>query len=528
MKNKHIIMVALVVAAFLLKCAIDQVAGGSDNPDFNVVGIIVDSNGNPAHNTRVHLIPESYNPVTDQPIPDSLIDTTDINGKYSFAISDTGIFNVQAVHLTKRTRLLRKGIFISNIEDTMALPYGILKEPGTIIVYLDSTIDTTNRYVYIKGTTHSYKLSDKMVLTNDENSIIIDSVPETIIENVYVHNLNDPLNPLLFIDTVAVFSNKVSEIDGFVFYTNYTKGNSALPGNTVHDIYIEDGFKIWFATNGGVGKLDYIGFSKAGNRQNTWTVYTTDNSDIPSNYVLSIKYVADNKIRFATLGGAATLTGSSWINYTTDNSAIPTNLILDVEVDSKDNLWLSTFDKGLLMYDATDWIVYDTVNSVIPSNTVVTVRADLNDTIWCATPCGIMKFKDTTYSKVMHSDSSGLISDDVFCIAIDRNRHKWFGCEGGVAKYNEADSLWTRYTSYHSHVFTDSVLTIVEDKYGTMWFGTAKGMTRFDGTAWHDYTGERYKMLENKGVRAIAFDNYGNIWIGSTGNGVVAFGPTIK
>ncbi len=523
------LLILLSSSIFLLRCSVESIADGSGSDIGNgmVIGTIYFSDGKPASNTKVMLVPNKYNPVTDGALPDSLIDTTNDMGMYSFLIKEKGEFNVEAVHLTNRTRILNKGISITNTKDTLSLPYGILKETGTIVVYLDKTIDTVDCYIYIEGTTYSIKLSNETIFAYDENSMIIDSVPEATIENVYIFDLKDPSNHILVIDTVDVVSNEVTEIDGFVFYTNYTSENSGLPGNTINDIYVDRIYKTWFATNSGVGKLDNISNSQKSNMVNNWTVYNTNNSDIPSNSVLSIKYVAMSKIRFATLGGSATLMGGTWLNYTTSNSDIATDLILDVEVDSDDNLWLATSDKGLLMFDGTDWtVVCDSANSVIPSNTILSVQADLNDTMWCVTPDGVLTFKEPFHCRFIYN--AGLMLDKAYCMAIDHKRHKWFGGVGGVTRYNEADEVWTHYTSYHSAVFTDSVLTIVEDENGIMWFGTIKGMTKFDGVTWHDYSGERYKMLENKGVRAITFDSYGNTWIGTTNNGVIAFGPTIK
>lgn len=533
MIKRYISLFVLVSSTiFFMSCSVDRVAGGSgsDIGNGNVIGYVYLSEGVPAANTQVKLVPTDYNPITDSTLPDYYIDTTNKVGMYTFYLKNAGDFNVEAVHLDKRTRFLHKGISIQDIDDTITLPFGVLKQPGTIVVYLADIIDTADSYVFIRGTTHKTKLSKYMMFTDNENTVILDSIPEATIENVYVHSLNDPLNPKLFIDTVFVYSNKVTEIDGFVFYTNYLSGNSGLPNNTVNDIYIDPIFKIWFATNGGVGKLDYIGISSAGFVLNNWTVFNTANSEIPSNSVVNISYMSSSKLIFSTLGGYSQLMGSTWNNYTTQNSDIPTDLILDVDLDSDYCSWVSTMDKGLLMFDGSGWTVFDTANSAIPSNTVLTVRVDAGDTIWSTTPNHIWKFKDSGYSKIFGGGSSGLISDEFYCMSIDSDGYKWFGREGGVSRLNEADTanLWTTYTSYHSGVFTDSVLTIVEDKKGVMWFGTSKGMTKFDGTVWHDFTGDRYRVLNGKGVRAIAFDIYGNTWVGTTEHGVIAFGPTIK
>ncbi len=531
MKKSIIKYAALVCSTlFLFRCATNPVTAdgsGSDVGNGIVVGSIVNNDGTYASNTRVKLIPVHYNPVIDGYLPDSLIDTTNSFGMYYFAISEAGKFNVEAVHNSQRTRLLIKGIIIKSTGDTQKVGLGTLKPPGAIRVFFPDTVDTNNSYMYIKGTTQSKEFSNPFESEGGGYEITFDSLAAEHNSVIHYDVLNDPNAPAPLLDTVDILSGKVIERDAFLFWANYTKENSALPGNTVNDIFIDKYDEIWFAVSGGVALLENIVGIQSGNVMDNWTVYTAGEMGIESDIVLKIKYVASYKMWFATLGGLTALYSSTWLPYTTDNSDIPTNLVTDIDRDSDENAWLSTSGKGLVMFDGTVWTVYDTANSSIPSNTVTTVLIDLGDTVWCTTPNGVLKFKDS-YTMVMTSSNSGLISDDIYCMAIDRNRHKWFGREGGVARFYEADSMWTHYTSFHSAVFTDSVLTIVEDDGGDLWFGTSAGLTKFDGNVWHDYTGDRYPVLSNKGVRAIAFDNSGNTWIGTTNNGVIAFGRTIK
>ncbi len=522
------ILILIICIMLLFSCSTNVADGaGSETINSIVVGSLVDLNGNPASNTLVLLIPSDHNPVLNQPLPDSMKDTTDNAGNYQFNMPPKGTYNIEAIHAAQGSRLLLKGIAVSNVEDTITLPLGTLKQPGSIVVYLAEALDTVNRYVYIKGTTRAVKISKEWIRSDYEISLIIDSVPEATIENVYFFKTDDPANQQLFIDTVVVISNRATETDGFTFNTNYTAENSGLPHNTVYDIDIDPLFKLWFATGDGVGNLDYIRASTARSSVNIWTVFNTDNSDLPSNMVLNIDCSSSGKQIFSTLGGYASLTGNTWNTYTTGNSNISSNFILEVDLDSDYNSWVCTMDKGLLKFDGTSWTVYDTGNSYIPSNTVMTVLVDENDTIWCATPLGVWKSKDSSESFVSTSNS-GMISDDSYCMLIDRNRHKWFGREGGASRYDEVNKQWTHYMSQHSAVFTDSVLTIVEDDKGILWFGSASGLTKYDGAVWHDFTGDRYNYLKDKGIRAIAFDSYGNTWFGTTNSGVIAFGPTIK
>lgn len=512
------IYASILFLIFLSGCSQSpNIADGAGSETTNsIVGSIIFTDGKPASGVQVFCIHEHFNPVYNEILPKPLIDTTNSSGFYSFTFADSGTYNIQAVHRSQGMKVLIAGLPVHG--DTIVAPYGILKETGAIKIFLPDTIDTVNGYLYIEGTTLSKNLS-AAVADSEGIYVSVDSVPQSRFHSIRYGILNDPSAPVPLTDTIEVFSNQITEAEGFVFWANYTKENTALPGNTVNDISFSP-TTYAFATSGGVAVLGPT---------NYWEIHTADDMGVTSDNILSVCYIQHGIMWIATSGGAAELDGSNWIPYTTANSAIPTNRItgIDIEGVGYGDVWLSTRDKGLLMYDDSVWTVYDTANSSIPSNAVNTVFIDRGDTVWCTTQNGVFKLKGS-YSKVLTSGNSGLPSDDIYSMAIDKNGHKWFGYKGGVARYDEADSIWTQYTSLHSAVFTDSVLTIAEDEDGNMLFGTPKGMASFDGTKWIDYTGSRYQMLANKDVRSIAVDNSGDKWIGTANNGVIIFGPTLK
>src|SRR4051812_33962638 len=57
-----------------------------------------------------------------------------------------------------------------------------------------------------------------------------------------------------------------------------------------------------------------------------------------------------------------------------------------------------------------------------------------------------------------------------------------------------------------------SVNTLFQDKRGYMWFGTNKGLFKFDGKNYRRYT--QSDSLPDNNVTAIAQDSLGRIWLG--------------
>jgi ligand-binding sensor domain-containing protein len=109
-----------------------------------------------------------------------------------------------------------------------------------------------------------------------------------------------------------------------------------------------------------------------------------------------------------------------------------------------------------------------------------------------------------------------LASDFVLSIAIEEGETKWFGTNKGVSKFDGEN--WTTYT-YPDLVF-NRVNAIAIDLEGNKWFGTTQGVSKFDGENWTTYT---YPDLAHYYVNAIAVDAEGNIWFGTEWNGVSKF-----
>lgn len=161
----------LCLFALLIRCTVTPVAlGGSDNPDFIVIGSVVDTSGQPAQNTVVTIVPASYNPVTDTVPATAITDTTDAFGTYCVSVKQKGVYTVQAVHLLQRTTLLVTDISVAG--DTTLVEDAALAAPGTIRMHLpSSSINASTGYIYIPGTMLF------VLLNNRIETLVIDSVP---------------------------------------------------------------------------------------------------------------------------------------------------------------------------------------------------------------------------------------------------------------------------------------------------------------------------------------------------------------
>ena len=181
-RRHNIVILGLAIAALAaLRCVLPSLAGGSsDQGNAMVIGKVVDETGEGVPNTQVQLVPVSYDPVAGGlALP---TDTTDESGMYDFMKTDTGDYNLQAVHLFTRTRALIPGIHVAG--DTVAVPDRQLQKPGFIKVMLPAGVNVINGYVYIPGTL------DFALLNNRPDVATIDSVPAGTVSSVWYSSKN--------------------------------------------------------------------------------------------------------------------------------------------------------------------------------------------------------------------------------------------------------------------------------------------------------------------------------------------------
>ncbi len=511
---KIIIKIVILFLVFCLNCSFnsDSIAGGSTDTELGgtvVSGLILNSLGAAAPNCEVKLIPENYNPLWHGSIPDSLIDTTNSEGIYFFKIANKGKYNIQALHLNEKTRLLITDITVlGNIQDdTVFVDGDSLKEVGTIQAFLPDTIDTTTGYVFIKGTT-VYKKFSEIISDSNGLSIILDSVPVSTLSGIRIGTIGYEIHHL-FSDTVSVSSDDTSKVKAFTFWANYKKSNSGLPDNGILHIFTDTNKDKWFSTSEG-GCVKYTG--------KNWIQFDMSNSSLPSNSVQYINRDNQDVLWFATTKGIATLDGNNWNKYTSSNSELPSDSTRMIVFDKQDNLWIATEDKGLVFYDRTNWKTYDSTNSLFPSNKINALAIDNDNIKWCATPEGLVRI-DGDSIFVYDFTNPDIIITNVYYVFVDSKNTLWITYVSGVASFD--GSTWTEYPIAFPTV-------LAEDNYGNIWCGTVGDIFMFNGSDWIEYNVEDYIELGRITPHSIVFDDNNDVWLGDYIVGVIVFGPTIK
>jgi ligand-binding sensor domain-containing protein len=118
----------------------------------------------------------------------------------------------------------------------------------------------------------------------------------------------------------------------------------------------------------------------------------------------------------------------------------------------------------------------------------------------------------------MFDQESGLASDQVRAITMASDGALWFGTDKGLSRYD--GTRWMTYTQKDGLV-DDSVRAVLAGPGGVLWVGTDKGLSRWDGNSWTTYT--KLDGLPGTEVVALAVAPDGTVWCGTLEDGLGRF-----
>jgi len=160
-------------------------------------------------------------------------------------------------------------------------------------------------------------------------------------------------------------------------WVNYNAGNSDLLTDAVKCLGLDADDDLWIGYGtGGVGKYDGVSFENL-------------DADGALQYKSVLSIAKDgNTMWFATDIGVYAYNGSNWTSYTTANSGLVSNVVLSLAQGADGDWWCGTIN-GLSRFDGSTWTTYTTGNSPLPSNFVNVVKVDPVGDVWVGTSGGL-------------------------------------------------------------------------------------------------------------------------------------------
>lgn len=183
-------------------------------------------------------------------------------------------------------------------------------------------------------------------------------------------------------------------------------------------------------------------------------------------------------------GGLTCYNGKEFINYGAKDG-LNSNYIYSMFADSKGDLWVCTWDEGVCRYDGNKF-TYFKKEQGLPDNNVVSAAEDSKGNIWFATyGGGITRYDGKSFTSISSSD--GLSDDACNAIILDDKEQLWVSTNKGldridVPAFNASGKIMIRhYGREEGFTALESARNAVYmDDAHHLWFGTKRGLTRFD------------------------------------------------
>jgi ligand-binding sensor domain-containing protein/signal transduction histidine kinase len=357
------------------------------------------------------------------------------------------------------------------------------------------------------------------------------------------------ISPLVQRGTAEVWKERV-------FHHEPNHANS-LSNDVVLSLYRDNNGGLWVGTDGG-------GVNYSHPDEYRFESFMNDAVGTGGNLILALAEDTQSNIWLGTLSNGIarfhpTHHGfTTFTNISTSPSSLVSNFIWSLYTDRSGMLWIGTnsglskmnpasigassketFTKGTF----TNYVNDGKNSASLPDDAVYSVLEDSRGNFWVATDGGLALMNRTTGAFTsFRSDGtpSSLSSNMLRKIYEDRSGILWIGTRGGGlnrfdarSAADEAEGTSPQSASFlhfrhnpnnPTSLSNDYVLSIHEDRSGTLWVGTAGGLNRFDRTNGTFTTFSESEGLPNNYVCGILEDDSGNLWL-ATVKGLCKFDP---
>ncbi|MFI5253774.1 MAG: two-component regulator propeller domain-containing protein [Bacteroidota bacterium] len=325
-------------------------------------------------------------------------------------------------------------------------------------------------------------------------------------------------------------------------WVTFTIANSPLYGNNIRAIFVDGGNYVWFATNNGAS------YFLKGNWGGLRDSLSSNNGGQVGYTINGITQSKDGSIWFALQGGGI-------VRYLRNGTQFQYKRYIAPEIPSNtpnciagmiSNASLGQVFAGYHSYTigvgkytpsqvvAGDgqWNELDAGTSPLPSNYVWTANLNLHDnTVWFGTyDQGAAQYDGAnTWRQIQLPD---IYSFPILSIAFDNFGQLWLAKnDSGVSVLNYNTGVPIHHYTYLNtrHIMPQgpvNAIAINNFNNNDRFFGTKNGgLIELNDTTWTTYTTANTPALPSNNITALAYDTYGNLWIGTSDGGVAVYNP---
>ncbi len=309
------------------------------------------------------------------------------------------------------------------------------------------------------------------------------------------------------------------------FYVSETEKH--LFQNTYHSLFVDRNNKLWFQHEGynyckDLAKNEFrilenpsgiIAFPVQDNNKSIW--FYNLKGDV---------FKADTSMNLIPVSTGL----NGFQNYiTTGHGAI----------DECGVLWVA-MDKEILKFNTKTkkWLS----KKFLMSDQVIQVLPDAGGNIWACTTDGLYRLKTDQFEKIfsIENDITSIPPGSVLCLLQDMDKNIWIGtAAAGVSLFHSGQNQFKFLRSTNNN---DAVWSVFQDSKGNIWMGRTsalylyemKGKRLFQELDINKNVQSKRKIIQGtqnlKHVISLCEDHQGNIWAGTSGNGIFILHPSGK
>jgi len=323
-------------------------------------------------------------------------------------------------------------------------------------------------------------------------------------------------------DELWVVSGGYNIFNGVNLINHQSKGTWADVGKSMLEAFGNGAFDmVSVAINPNNLSNSYVGSWSSGlyeyNNDKITNIYNAQNSVLDSTFfgstaIGALEFDNDNNLwvvsSFSTNILAVKTPDNNWHGYSFVGLASTSYNYTSMTIDDNNSKWMAAQknnaiivfnDNGTLDNTNDDQSIFLTTNNnEIPGARLESIVTDLDGEVWIGTDEGIAVFYNpsdvfdqTIKAERIYIQQDGqtqilLETEIVTSIAIDGANRKWIGTQSsGVFLVNEdGTEELLHFTTANSPVFSNNIFDIdINQKTGEIFFGTAKGLISYKGTA---------------------------------------------
>lgn len=290
--------------------------------------------------------------------------------------------------------------------------------------------------------------------------------------------------------------------NGFAF--RYYQNKIGFGSSDIFAVEKDTDGNLWIGT-GTEGVFKYNGES---------IVQFNEKNGLPVNSCRALLCDKSGTVWVGTKAGIAKISGNN-ISIVNSTNGLPVDHVRCFLQGKDGKIWIGTAGGGLVCFDGTNYIVYNE-NANLSHSFIHCIFQDSKGDIWVGTGAGLNKFSNGKF--INYSDDAGLCNSYVGNIVEDGFGNLWVGTDKCIARFN--GRKFTNY-SVDEGLTSGTIYLMVIDQDGNLIVGTNKGFDKIKFSAYGQIAGiTNYSKSEGFigiecNTKAVLKDEEGVIWFGT-------------